>query len=328
MEDKYTFETSEHTVHGSYEKFAKDLKGTWDGEELNIDTGWCTYRGHSFCFLEEMYVGIFELNSKKPITVKYEPDDGKTYISIRIGFTGSFFSKGDTKKFHNLGVFIYNSSQQFEIELPHGAKYEYVTIRFSVDFFNKFTRENANSKIKALFQNKTPWFHYLPLDVEIENCVRTIIANVDKDKRRDIYFFSKALDIVGIIQEKLEQESTHIKKNIHPEDLKAMMQLKDEYLSNFTEQPNLSELSDEFGMSISKLNRIFKSIFDQPILQFYKQQKVEEVYRQIIYTDKSLTEISMDLNFSDNAHMSNVFKKYYGYAPSELKDKKDTGKLK
>ncbi|NME71108.1 AraC family transcriptional regulator [Flammeovirga aprica JL-4] len=39
------------------------------------------------------------------------------------------------------------------------------------------------------------------------------------------------------------------------------------------------------------------------------------------YSDKSLTEIAFDLNFSHIAHMSKVFKKHYGHAPSELRDK-------
>ncbi|MBD0401928.1 AraC family transcriptional regulator [Flammeovirga sp. EKP202] len=321
MEDKYIIETSETDHQQGYVQFAKDNGGTWNGEELVVNNSWCDLKLSSICFLNDMYVDIFKMHAKKPIVAKYIPSDDKHYIIVRIGFTGSFFSKNESKNFNNLGVFIYNSNQHFEIEFPYGETCEWVTIRFSLELFNSFNSANPDFKLKTLFDDKSPWFQYFSLDVEIENYVKTIIANVDRDKRRHIAFFSKSADIMGVIVEKMEALSSKVKTNIHPEDLKAMMQLKDTYLSDFSEQPNLTELSEEYGMSVSKLNRIFKSIFDQPILQFYNQQKVEEVFRQITYTDKTLTEISFDLNFSHIAHMSKVFKKYYGYAPSELRDK-------
>ncbi|WP_044201113.1 AraC family transcriptional regulator [Flammeovirga sp. OC4] len=321
MEDKYIINSSDADHHKGYEVIAKELGGSWDGEELLINTSWCDIKANSICFLEDMYVDIFSMYAKKPILVKYTPDDEKHYIIVRIGFTGSFFRKEETQKFNNLGVFIYNSSQDFEIEFPVDAQCQWITLRFSLDLFNSFNTPNPDYKLKTLFDDKSPWFQYFSLDVEIENYVRTIIANVDKEKRRHITFFSKAADIMGVIVEKMEKESSLVKSNIHPDDLKAMIQLKDTYLSDFSEQPNLTELSEEYGMSVSKLNRIFKSIFDQPVLQFYNQQKVEEVYRQITFTEKSLTEIAFDLNFSHIAHMSKVFKKHYGHAPSELREK-------
>ncbi|MBB3697214.1 helix-turn-helix domain-containing protein [Flammeovirga yaeyamensis] len=322
MEEKYILSTTDTNHQSGYEQIAKELGGSWDGEELLINNSWLEVKANSICFLEDMFIDIFNLYSKKPILVKYSPDDEKHFIIVRIGFTGSFYSKEQTKKFTNLGVFIYNSSQKFELEFPVDAHCQWITLRFSLELFNSFNTPNPDYKLKTLFDNKSPWLQYFSLDVEIENHVKTIIANVEKDKRRHITFFSRSADIMGAIIEKMEKESSKIKTNIHPEDLKAMMQLKDTYLSDFSEQPNLTELSEEYGMSVSKLNRIFKSIFDQPVLQFYNQMKVEEVHRQISYTDKSLTEIAFDLNFSHIAHMSKVFKKYYGFPPSDLRDKK------
>ncbi|NLR91452.1 helix-turn-helix transcriptional regulator [Flammeovirga sp. SR4] len=322
MEDKYIISTSDIDHHKGYEIIAKELGGTWDGEELNINNSWCQVKANSIRFLGDMFVDIFHLNSKKPIVAQYTPNEEKHYIIVRIGCTGEFYRKGQSTNFNNLGIYIYNSSQEFELEFPNNIDCQWVTIRFSLDLFNSFNSPNPDFKLKTLFDDKSPWLQYFSLDVEIENYVKTIMANVDPSRRRHITFFSKSADIMGAIIEKMENESTRLKTNIHPEDLKAMVRLKNTYLSDFSEQPNLTELSDEYGMSVSKLNRIFKSIFDQPVLQFYNQQKVEEVFRQITYTDKSLTEIAFDLNFSHIAHMSKVFKKYYGYPPSDLRDKK------
>ncbi|WP_044210736.1 helix-turn-helix transcriptional regulator [Flammeovirga sp. OC4] len=318
--DKYTIDPKGAHPHDSYQQFADELGGTWDGEELVIKTDWCDIKGYSFEFLDKFIVAIFEMDSDRPIISQHTvlPDDH--YITIRLGLGATYKRDGTVKKFNNAGILILNSSQVHDFEFPHGQHSQWVSIRFSLSFFQQFVR-NPNIKLKDLVENNSPWINYYSINADIESRVRAIIKNVDKEKRKHTFFFTKAMEIIELLKEKIEKDSEKHNRNIHPEDLKLMIDLRDNHLTDFTEIPNLTELSDKYGMSVSKLNRLFKSIFDKPIIQFYNQQKIEEAHRQIIYTNKSLTEISMDLNFSHVGHMSQAFKNHFGYAPSALKGK-------
>ncbi|MBD0404127.1 AraC family transcriptional regulator [Flammeovirga sp. EKP202] len=321
MDYHYIIEGNELVQESSYQKVAKDLKGEWDGENLKIENSWAEVDIHSFNFLDDLYISISTLNFQKPVLFKsVRQDHEEPYFALKIGFTGSFLGDEQKHDFNNLGVFFYNSKQNFEVEYPLNTKCQWLSIVFSLSLYEKFMGKQT-SQISKLIHDETPWFQYFPLDVEIENLVNAIIFNLDKKRRRPIHFFTKPLEIIGLIREKMEKEASGFKRNIHEDDLKIMMQLKEQYLSDFTQQPNLSDLSFKYGMSISKLNRVFKSIFDKPILQFYNQQKIEEAYRQINRTNKSMTEISMDLNFTNVGYMSKIFKDAYGFPPSELRNK-------
>ncbi|MBD0402347.1 helix-turn-helix transcriptional regulator [Flammeovirga sp. EKP202] len=305
--------------HERFQNFADTLGGNWDGEELTIHTDWCKSKINSFEFLNNLIVGVFELESDRPIIFKQTALTDEHYITVRLGIGVTYKRDGSVKKFNNAGILI-NSSQMHDIEFPHGQFTQWVYIRFSLSFFQQFAGDKKN-KLIELFENDTPWINYYSLNAEIESRVRAIIKNVDKDKRKHTFFFTKAIEIIQLLKDKIEDDSEKHKKNIHPEDLKVMIDLRENHLADFTEIPNLTELSEKYGMSVSKLNRTFKSVFGKPIVQFYNQQKIEEAHRQIIYTNKSLTEISMDLNFSHVGHLSQTFKNHFGYAPSALKGK-------
>ncbi|NME68920.1 helix-turn-helix transcriptional regulator [Flammeovirga aprica] len=318
--DKYTIDPKGAHPHDAYQQFADDLGGTWDGEELRIKTDWCDIKGYSFEFLDKFIVAVFEMDSDRPVITKHTvlPDDH--YITVRLGLGATYKRDGTVKKFNNAGILILNSTQVHDFEFPQGKGNQWVSIRFSLSFFQQFAKR-TNFKMKELFENDSPWINYYSQNAEIESRVRAIIKNLDKEKRQHAFFFTKGIEIIELLKTKIEKDAEKHKRNIHPEDLKLMIDLRDNHLSDFTEIPNLTELSDKYGMSVSKLNRLFKSIFDKPILQFYNQQKIEEAHRQIIYTNKSLTEISMDLNFSHVGHLSQAFKNHFGYAPSALKGK-------
>ncbi|WP_172665864.1 AraC family transcriptional regulator [Flammeovirga sp. OC4] len=321
MDYQYIIEGNELAQEVVYEKVAKDFKGEWDGEHLRVENSWADIDIHSFTFLDEMYISISTLHFQKPVLFKSSrSEDEQPYFALKIGFTGSFLGDEQKHDFNNLGVFFYNSKQNFEVEYPVDTKCQWLSIVFSLEVYEKFMGKQ-NSQITQLIHEESSWFKYFPLDVEIENLVKALFFNLDKKRRRPIQFFTKPLEIIGLVREKMEKEASGFKRNIHEDDLKIMMQLKEQYLSDFTQQPNLSDLSFKYGMSISKLNRVFKSIFDKPILQFYNQQKIEEAYRQINRTNKSITAISMDLNFTNVGYMSKMFKDAYGFPPSELRNK-------
>ncbi|PWJ38564.1 helix-turn-helix domain-containing protein [Sediminitomix flava] len=319
-EQKYTITGSESNPHEAYERIAAEHNGKWDGEVLQVDIDWLKFEIISFCYFHEMYIASCQLKTDRVFVLNNEPgDDEKHYIVIRIGYTGSFSKKDASRRFNHDGVFIYNSNQVFSMEYPFQVHSEWVIIRFPYDVFKKMVGEEA-TKLKALFEDDAPWFQYYSLDPELERYVKEMVSFSHKKSRRRMAFLGRTMDILGALIEKMEEDILHIPHtNIHPEDLKTMVLLKDQILSDFSVLPNLQELSLELGMSVSKLNRLFKSVYKLPVIQFFNKHKIEEVHRHIRYTDKSMTEIAIDLGFSHVGHMSRTFKSHFGYAPSQLR---------
>jgi AraC-like DNA-binding protein len=89
---------------------------------------------------------------------------------------------------------------------------------------------------------------------------------------------------------------------------------------------NLSDyLVDHLMQDYSSLSNLFSEVEGTTIEHYFIAQKIEKVKELLTYNELTLTEIAMQLNYSNVAHLSNQFKKATGFTPTyfkKLKDKK------
>ena len=67
------------------------------------------------------------------------------------------------------------------------------------------------------------------------------------------------------------------------------------------------------------LNRIVKSITHKTTTEIITERIVLEAKRQLLYTDKTLNEIALDLGFTDYTYFSRLFKKYVTITASDFR---------
>jgi AraC-like DNA-binding protein len=89
---------------------------------------------------------------------------------------------------------------------------------------------------------------------------------------------------------------------------------------------NLSDyLVEHLMQDYSTLSNLFSEVEGTTIERYFIAQKIEKVKELLTYNELSLTEIAMQLNYSNVAHLSNQFKKTTGFTPTyfkQLKEKK------
>ena len=80
---------------------------------------------------------------------------------------------------------------------------------------------------------------------------------------------------------------------------------------------NVSDyLSEELDYSYAYLSSLFSEATYSSIESFIILRRVDMAKDLLLKTDKSLTEIAFDLNYSSVAHLSSQFKKTTGLTPS------------
>ena len=104
-----------------------------------------------------------------------------------------------------------------------------------------------------------------------------------------------------------------------PNDLDSILQ----YIRHGTHIPlKVSDVAEFAHLSVSQLERRFKSTLGFLPADFILRCKMEEAKNLLKYTNKSISEISQILAFSSQAYFTNVFKKAYGCTPKEFRNKK------
>lgn len=88
---------------------------------------------------------------------------------------------------------------------------------------------------------------------------------------------------------------------------------------NFREKRTVQEYADLLNKSPKTLSNLFSKISEKSPLQLIHERITIEARRLLRYTDKSIKEITYDLNFEDIQTFSRFFKKMEKISPSDFK---------
>ena len=88
------------------------------------------------------------------------------------------------------------------------------------------------------------------------------------------------------------------------------------YVQNHINAPiQIPDVAAHVNRSVSYVSKQFKKEMEQSLNDYINQKKIEESKTLLIYTDKTLSEISNYLCFSSQSYFQNLFKKYVGMTP-------------
>lgn len=77
----------------------------------------------------------------------------------------------------------------------------------------------------------------------------------------------------------------------------------------------VSNLADIMNVSPSYLSRRFKKEMGITVKDYVNIQILDKAKQQLIFTDKTIKEIALSLNFCDEFYFSNYFKRYTNHSP-------------
>ncbi len=76
--------------------------------------------------------------------------------------------------------------------------------------------------------------------------------------------------------------------------------------------------------SYRNLQRVFKSVYGETMGAYQTRLKVENAYKRIIFSSDSISDIALEVGFSDLQALRKAFTKRYGYSPSHARREKPT----
>ncbi|WP_044208537.1 AraC family transcriptional regulator [Flammeovirga sp. OC4] len=297
-----------------FEHLAQQFNGHWDGEEFSFDNAIGKLTSLTFGYMNSIYIGITELELNEEMVFENNPVSDRQFVSIRIGLIGGFNNENANQK---NSIYIYNNLQKFKIVYPPNVKMSWFFIRFPKEVYDLLGTDKS-SDFYQLISNPKPWFYYSPMLLEIDILINEMYKVMDDMEVRRGLFLAKGIEIITKLRAHgISNKLKNIAYDIHPDDLDTMLKLKDEIIADFTKIPNVAVLSASKGMSKSKLQRGFKSVFKMPILQFFNHQRVLEGQRRIRTTNHDFTQIAIELGYTDLSHFSRVYKQFLGKRPSE-----------
>ncbi len=144
--------------------------------------------------------------------------------------------------------------------------------------------------------------------------VLEILQDVEQDsilKESNLYYAIYNLITLGAQQHPDKSESI----TTHDAITRAQAFIEENFKTNFS----LDELAKQVYLSKFHLLRVFKQHLGISPGMYQMQLRLNEA-RKLIFKDLSLTEVALELGFSDQAHFTNTFKRYSnGASPRDLR---------
>ena len=81
----------------------------------------------------------------------------------------------------------------------------------------------------------------------------------------------------------------------------------------------LAEIAAEFGLSPFTLCRVFHRHAGLPVHRYRRRLRLRHALKRLADGDRDLTDLALDLGFSDHSHFTNAFRGEFGVPPSAFR---------
>lgn len=115
------------------------------------------------------------------------------------------------------------------------------------------------------------------------------------------------------------QEQTPPATWLSQSDRQKLLRAKDLLLSDLTQAPTITALSRETGLSVLKIKRGFRLLFNHSVYGLFQTERMQEARRRLMTGSMPVMRVATDLGYSNASHFTAAFYKQFGVNPSTFK---------
>ena len=189
------------------------------------------------------------------------------------------------------------------------------TINISEKFVNTLAEHTGSTKlIEDLFL--CDGGSCLQLEEQDAEIIDTEFIKIDENLKKPTAYskLNISLSVFRIVQ------LAHASKNLHTTPISNQVSAVMDYINrNIEKKITLDTICKEVHISKFYLCHLFKDVTQMTIQDYILLRRLSIARKKLLYTQMSLSEISMTCGFSSFSYFSKVFKQYEGVSPSTFR---------
>lgn len=114
-------------------------------------------------------------------------------------------------------------------------------------------------------------------------------------------------------------------RNSQPQERQLPIWLKvvvDRIHTDFVQSLTIEQLADDVGVHPVRLSRTFRRTYGCALGEYVRQLRVQDACERLAHSRQSLAEIALATGFSDQSHLTRVFKQIVGITPGAYRAEK------
>ena len=224
-------------------------------------------------------------------------------------------AKGEVCVFRNNN---YSTAMNYEA----GIKFNFKTLQMPTPYFREllskyFTDQNISELEEHFLTHVTK--------TAITPEMYRVLAEIDTADRfkeyEGVYTEGKMIELTALVLYGIAYHKTdEIKRLPQPNksDVERVENLRERIQRNPALEYDAQSVADEMGMSISKLNRVFRALYATSLHSYVQDKRLECAAKLLQENDIAISEAAQKSGYSNMSHFSKSFLKKYGVLPKDF----------
>ncbi len=216
---------------------------------------------------------------------------------------------------------IYLTSFLYDVELtlPKNVYMRGLRVLVTKDWMQKYLHlKEIEDVLEKYIDLKTKNIWYKPVDPESKDLLNALLLESDSTL---LSYQNKILRIVEIFFDWLINEAKYLsqKSGISRTDIEAVQKVEGILTSEHVViPPTIKELARKVAMSESKLKKVFKSVYELPVYEYFQKHRMQKARTMLLSGKFSIKDVGYTLGYSNLSNFTLAFKKEFGRLPSDL----------
>lgn len=307
-----------------HEAFKKDFGGEIKGNVFEFKQGRTHVRSVAYPIIPGFEIMISNSIYTKNIEMIRQPDDNPDLFHFYLINEGSIEQNfnNEEKQFEagtTAGVFINNGLFPMHAHFPAFQRLKSVGFKITTQAIERMMPE-AIEIMQTLFKDEEPLGYHTSLPIELDSLLNDMFRFKKSEFGKIPLVVARGLELFTLLMRSVKELVDKDELNgLHVDDYERLLKIRDQLLSSFDQKIIVEDIALEHGISVSKLKRDFKTLFDTSVYQFYTQAKMDEAYHRLQTGKYSVMEVGYDMGYNNLSKFSQMFKKLKGINPKEVK---------
>lgn len=294
--------------------------------QVQLDTG-ADCRLARATLQEGLDILVWRGQFQQPTTMHLRDDWGRINFSCSLQGDSQFKLKGASEQEHWLkqGTGCINFTPDCQGTSSYAGEFESVTISLSPELLSTWVPELSGKLQQQLDSGRL----YSPCDCNAEmRATAQVLSHAlsglgksqaaSESRHVPLWLLGQSMVMVSLAIAG-HADTPNLPEMLSLGDKQKLLRAKDLLLADLSQAPTIAMLSRESGLSVLKLKRGFRQLFDNSIYGVFQYERMHEARRRLFATGAPVMVVAADLGYTNASHFSAAFQKQFGVTPSAFK---------
>ena len=243
--------------------------------------------------------------------------------------SGRIILNGKTQNYKSRDSFIFSKDEVPEVKIKETTTFIVYTLS-QLMFSSKISlteRQNWLRRCEYIFNHPKREFNVAVRKIEEQDLLWRILFFINKENtNKDQYYLEIIANMISTLLSVLARNVSTIDspKELLPKSTKKSDRIDEiyayiRYNIYDTKKLKIAAIAKHFHITSSTLSNYFKKETGNSLHNYIILFKLEIVKNRLINSEFTVSQIAIQLGFTDESHLTRIFKKYCGSTPKQYK---------